>query len=208
MQTVNVRSLVFIALFAALFIVLSIQHLRITFTPVPITFQTLGLILAGVFLRPKQAAASILLVLALVAIGLPLLGGKGGISTLIGYTGGFIFAFTFSALFISMAMKGVLRSSRLMNNKWLAAIVLFLVFELFSSLLTYIPGVPWLMHVSDLSWSDGLKYGFFPFLLGDAIKSAVGVLITVPLLGYIKQLRQSMKGDSSSQASASSVQQM
>ncbi|MEK3882223.1 biotin transporter BioY [Paenibacillus sp. PL2-23] len=202
MQTVNVRSLVFTALFAALFIVLSIQHLRLTLTPVPITFQTLGLILAGVFLRPKQAASSILLVLALVAIGLPLLGGKGGISTLIGYTGGFLFAFTFSALFISLSMERFIRSPRLMNNKWLAAIVLFVIFELFSSFLTYVTGVPWLMHVLNWTWSQGIQDGFLPFLLGDAIKSVLGVLITVPMLGYIKQLRESMKGDPVSQSSS------
>ncbi|MCR2805096.1 biotin transporter BioY [Paenibacillus soyae] len=202
MQTVNVRSLVFIALFAALFIVLSIQHLRITFTPVPITFQTLGVILAGVFLRPKQAVASILLVYGLVAIGLPLLGGKGGLPTFVGYTGGFIFAFPFCALFISLAMKRILRSERLTNHKWLTAIVLFIVFELFSSFLAYVPGVPWLMHVLNWSWSQGIKEGVLPFLLGDAIKSAVGVLITLSLLGYIKQLRASTKNAPSSQASA------
>ena len=189
MQTVNIRSLVFTALFAALFIVLSIQQLRITATPVPITFQTLAVILAGVFLRPGQAFASIWIVIALAAFGLPVFGGKGGISHLIGATGGFIFAFPFCALLVSIAMNRLLGSERIWRNKWLSALLLFIVFELFSSLLAYVTGVPWMMHVLNWSLDKALVYGFYPFLPGDAIKSAIGVLVTVSLHSYIKQLR-------------------
>lgn len=191
MQTVNIRSLVFTALFAALFIVLSIQHMRITATPVPITFQTLGVIMAGVFLRPKQAFASIFAVIILTSFGLPLFSGKGGISTLIGYTGGFIFAFPFCALFISMAMERLLRNERIMRNKALAAITLFVVFELFSSLLSYVPGIPWMMHVLNMPLDKAIKVGFLPFIIGDAAKSAVGVVIVMSLYSYIVQLRSS-----------------
>lgn len=201
MQTVNIRSLVFTALFAALFIVLSIQQLRITATPVPITFQTLAVILAGVFLRPRQAFASIWIVIVLAAFGLPVFGGKGGISHLIGHTGGFIFAFPFCALLVSLAMERLLRNEKVWQKKWLAAILLFIVFELFSSLLAYIPGVPWMMHVLDLSFAKALSGGFWPFLPGDAAKSAVAVAVTLSLHGYIRQLRSS-NAKSSSQAAA------
>ncbi|MFD0587111.1 biotin transporter BioY [Paenibacillus sp. GCM10027627] len=190
MQTVNIRSLVFTALFAALFIVLSLQQLKLTFTPVPITLQTLAVILAGVFLRPKQAFASILIVIVLAAFGLPLFGGKGGISHLIGYTGGFIMAFPFCALLISLSVKALYKND-IMRNKPLAAILLFIIFELFSSLLSYVPGVPWMMHVLEWPLDKALKEGFYPFLLGDAIKSAVGVIITLSLASYVQHIRTS-----------------
>lgn len=202
MQTVNIRSLVFTALFAALFIVLSIQQLRITATPVPITFQTLAVILAGIFLRPGQAFASIWIVIGLAAIGLPVFGGKGGISHLIGATGGFIFAFPFCALLISLAMNRLLRSERVWRKKWLAALLLFIIFELFGSLLTYIPGVPWMMHVTELPFGKALTAGFWPFLPGDAAKSAVAVIVAISLQTYIVQLRASNRYSSTESTAA------
>src|SRR5690606_38652944 len=108
----------------ALFIVLSLQQMKVTLTPVPITLQTFAVILTGLFLRPKQAFMSIFAVIALTATGLPLIGGKGGITLLIGYSGGFIFAFPFCAMFISMAAGRLLTSEKLMRNKALAAVLL------------------------------------------------------------------------------------
>ncbi|RIX51747.1 biotin transporter BioY [Paenibacillus nanensis] len=201
MQTVNIRSIVFTALFAALFIVFSIIQLRITASAVPITFQTLAVILAGVFLRPGQAFSSIWIVIVLAAFGLPVFGGKGGISHLIGATGGFIFAFPFCALLISLAMNRLLRSEGLWRSKWTAALLLFIVFELFGSLLSYIPGVPWMMHVTELPLNKALVAGFYPYLPGDAVKSAVAVVVTLSLQGYIRQLRSS-HAKSSAQAAA------
>ncbi|MDQ6419170.1 biotin transporter BioY [Paenibacillus sp. LHD-117] len=185
----SIRSLVFIALFAALFIVLSLQQLKITVTPVPITLQTLAVILAGLFLKPKHAFASIFAVIALTATGLPLIGGKGGLSLLTGYTGGFIFAFPFCAMFISMAVGRIFANENLMRNKALSAIVLFIVFELLSSLLAYIPGIPWMMYVLEMPTDKALAAGFYPFIPGDAAKSAIGVAIALGLAPQILRIR-------------------
>lgn len=57
-----------------------IPPILFTFTPVPITLQTAGLLLAGGLLKPKQALISLCLFLLVVAAGAPLLsGGRGGI---------------------------------------------------------------------------------------------------------------------------------
>lgn len=69
-----------IAIFTALMAVLGFMPpLFLSFTPVPITLQTLGVMLAGSILRPKSAFLSQLVFLLLVAFGAPLLpGGRGG----------------------------------------------------------------------------------------------------------------------------------
>ncbi|MHA6484316.1 biotin transporter BioY [Paenibacillus sp. strain BS8-2] len=201
----SIRSLVFTALFAALFIVLSIQQMKITLTPVPITLQTFAVILAGLFLRPKQAFISIFAVLALTATGLPLIGGKGGLSLLTGYTGGFLFAFPFCAMLISIVAGKIMNNDKLMQNKILAAVLLFLVFECFSSLLAYAPGIPWMMHVLDFSLSKGLAAGFYPFIPGDAVKSALGVAVALGLAPQIVRIRGTEQSVYSSQQEAMTI---
>jgi biotin transport system substrate-specific component len=193
-NVLSIRSLVFTALFSALFIVLSLQQMKLTLTPIPITLQTFAVILAGLFLKPKQAFASILAVIALTATGLPLIGGKGGLSLLLGPTGGFIFAFPFCAMFISLVVGKMLENERLMRNKAVAAIVLFVIMEGLSSLLTYVLGIPWMMKVLDFTLHEALVAGFYPFILGDAIKSALGVAVAIGLASLILRIRSSSAG--------------
>jgi biotin transport system substrate-specific component len=58
---------------------------------VPITAQTLGVMLAGVVLGPRQGALAVLLFIAVVALGAPLLaGGRGGLGVFYGPTVGFL----------------------------------------------------------------------------------------------------------------------
>jgi biotin transport system substrate-specific component len=66
--------------------------------PVPITAQTLGVMLAGAIIGRWRGAASLVLLLALVAIGLPLLaGGRGGLSAFAGPSVGYLVGFPFGA---------------------------------------------------------------------------------------------------------------
>ncbi|HEX8434993.1 biotin transporter BioY, partial [Archangium sp.] len=85
------RDLVHVALFAALVAALGLMPpLMLPFIPVPITAQTLGVMLAGSTLGARKAGLSLLLFQVLVLAGLPLLaGGHGGLAVLPGPTGGF-----------------------------------------------------------------------------------------------------------------------
>lgn len=193
----NIRSTVFIALFAALFIVMSTIQIKVG-SYVPITLQTLAVTLAGAILGPRKSFLSLILVIALTATGLPLLGGRGGLETLTGHTGGFIFAFPFCAMLVGFATQALFRSEALMRNRIVAFIALFIVFELFGSFLTYVPGIPWLMHVTGLDFNKAMAAGCYPYLPGDAIKSFVAAIITLSLKPYILRLQSSMasKNDS------------
>lgn len=58
---------------------------------VPITAQSLGVMLAGAILGPRRGALALVVVLALVAIGLPLLaGGRGGLGVFAGPSVGYL----------------------------------------------------------------------------------------------------------------------
>lgn len=76
------RDLVLISLFAAIIIALGLlPPITLGFIPVPITAQSLGVMLAGVVLGAKRGTLAVLLTILIAAIGLPVLsGGRGGLS--------------------------------------------------------------------------------------------------------------------------------
>jgi biotin transport system substrate-specific component len=92
------RSVTYIALFAALIAVLGLVPKIDLAAGVPITAQSLGIMLCGTVLGAKRGALAVLLFLALVAIGLPLLsGGRGGIGVFATPSVGFLIGFPVAA---------------------------------------------------------------------------------------------------------------
>jgi biotin transport system substrate-specific component len=95
------RSLTHIALFAALVAILGLVPQVTLATGVPITAQSLGIMLCGTVLGAKRGALAVLLFLALVAAGLPLLsGGRGGLGVFAGPSVGFLVGFPIAAFVI------------------------------------------------------------------------------------------------------------
>ncbi len=94
------RDLVLAALFAAIIVALGlVPPIMLGFIPVPITAQSLGVMLAGVILGAKRGGFAVLLVLLLVAIGLPVLsGGRGGLATFASPTAGYLVGWFFAAV--------------------------------------------------------------------------------------------------------------
>ena len=93
------RSAALIALFAALIAVLGLVPSFMLVTGVPISAQSLGVMLAGCVLGARRGALAVLLFLLLVALGLPLLaGGRGGLGVFVGPTAGFLVGWPVAAL--------------------------------------------------------------------------------------------------------------
>lgn len=100
------RSLSHIALFAALVAILGLVPAVTLGGGVPITAQSLGIMLCGTVLGAKRGFLAVLLFLALVAAGLPLLsGGRGGLGVFGGASVGYIIGFPISAFVTGWVME-------------------------------------------------------------------------------------------------------
>lgn len=91
-RRMSARDLALVAAFTAFIVVLGLPGALFAGSPVPITLQTLGVMLAGALLGWRRGALAVLVVLALCAVGLPVLaGGRGGLGVFAGPTAGFLF---------------------------------------------------------------------------------------------------------------------
>jgi len=184
-----IRGIVYTALFAAMFIVMSMIKIPLPFSPVPITLQNLAVMLAGAFLGARGGFLSIGLVIALTALGLPLLHGQGGLSYVLGPTGGFLFAFPFCAAAVGWCVGKLLNTGLHGRNRALFTFALFVIFIGCGSLLSYLAGVPWLAKVYHLTTAGAIAAGFTPFIGGDIIKAVVAAIAAAALLPHVRGLR-------------------
>jgi biotin transport system substrate-specific component len=99
-----------VALFAALIAVLGLlPKFDLPFAGgVPITAQTLGVMLAGVLLGPRQGAAAVILLIVVVALGFPFLaGGRGGLGVFFGPTVGFLLGWVPGVIVTGMVFQAL-----------------------------------------------------------------------------------------------------
>jgi biotin transport system substrate-specific component len=147
---------------------------RLPFTPVPITGQTLGVLLVGASLGPALGTASVGLYLLEGAIGLPFFAeGETGLTVLgaASATGGYLWGFVVAATVVGwLSRRGWDRSIR-------SSIGAMFIGEL----IIYAVGVPWLIGALDVPLTRGLELGLYPFVIGDTLKLllAAGVLPAV-----------------------------
>ena len=171
-RTPRIRSsdLAQIAVFAALIAALGLPgSIVIGGTPVPITFQTLGVMLAGAILGARKGTLAVLLVLVLVAAGLPLLaGGRGGLGVFVGPSVGYLIGWL-----PGVAVIGWLTARLLPRYRVLPALA---ATALGGIVVVYLLGVPVMAARTELpigvALLDSLK-----FLPGDIAKVVVTVLV-------------------------------
>lgn len=102
-RTLDATDLARVAVFAALIVVLGLPGSFPVFGGVPITAQTLGVMLAGAVLGPWLGALSVAVVLALTAAGLPLLaGGRGGLGVFFGPSAGYALGWILGAIVVGL----------------------------------------------------------------------------------------------------------
>ncbi|TVQ20255.1 MAG: biotin transporter BioY [Leptolyngbya sp. DLM2.Bin15] len=158
--------LVYVGLFAALTAVLGLlPPVPVPGLPVPITAQTLGVMLAGSILGAKRGGLALLVFVVLVAIGLPVLpGGRGGLGVFLGPSGGFVAAFPVAAAVIGGLMERFCRRPHLPK-----AIAINIVGGIG---VVYAIGVPWLAVAANLSLVQALA-GSAAFIPGDVVKAVL-----------------------------------
>ena len=100
------KNIVYVALFAGLIAALGLLPKLTLVSGIPITAQSLGVMLCGVILGSKRGALAVLLFLSLVALGLPLLaGGRGGLGVFTTPWAGFLFGFPIAAFTTGYLME-------------------------------------------------------------------------------------------------------
>ena len=100
------RQIAYIALFAALIAALGLMPPIPTPIGVPVTAQTLGVMLAGTVLGAKRGGLAALLVVLLAGLGLPLLaGGRGGLGVFTSPTAGFLVGWPFGAFVAGLIVE-------------------------------------------------------------------------------------------------------
>ncbi len=139
---------------------------NLPFSLVPVTGQTLVVLLIGLLLGKNQGAAAVGLYILQGAVGLPVFaGGKSGFITLVGPTGGYLIGFIAAAYIV-----GILAELR--HDKTLVYIAFSMIV---GNLVIYSFGLFWLVQF--VGESSALQTGLFPFLVGDFVKILSGVIV-------------------------------
>lgn len=148
--------------------------ISIPFFPVPLTMQTLVVLMIGMAFGSRLGVATVLLYLAEGAAGLPVFSGtpeKGiGLAYMMGTTGGYLLGFVLAA--------GVV--GYLAERGWDRTPISTAVAMLIGNVVIYILGLLWLGAI--VGWDKPvLTWGLTPFLAGDALKLALAAVL-MPLL--------------------------
>jgi biotin transport system substrate-specific component len=161
----------------SLFIAVAAQ-VNVPMYPVPMTLQTLAIMLVGLTFGSRLGALTVVAYLVEGAIGLPVFANAMNGAAFFGPTAGFLVGFVGLAWLVGFAAekglaKGVLGTA---------------VAGIAASALLYIPGIAWPMSLANLSGIEagwiGREFGAYywtyfiaPFLIGDAVKAILAALI-------------------------------
>ena len=160
---------------ASLLVALAAQ-VSVPMWPVPISMQTLAVLMVAFVLGSRLGAAALALYLAEGAMGLPVFANGMNGAAFFGPTAGFLVGF------VGLAWLAGLATDRGISNPILLSLV-----GIAASLALYIPGLAWPMGVANAMgisvWGADLAFGellgafMTPFLIGDAAKAIVAALL-------------------------------
>lgn len=139
-------------------------------SPVPITMQTLGVLLIGAGYGARLGLVTMLAYLAVGAAGFDVFTSSSaqnaGFAYMAGGTGGYLFGYLLAVTALGAAAR----------RGWDRGTWTIAVGMLVATALIYLPGLLWLRQFAD-SWSQTLAWGLTPFLVGDAMKLALAALL-------------------------------
>lgn len=149
-------------------------------TPVPVTGQTLGVLLVGVLLGSRKGALSVLAYLAEGSLGLPFFaGGKAGAGLLIGATGGYLMGFALAAFAVGL----------LAERGWDRKVPTAVAAMVIGMLVIYTCGMVWLSTF--VGFSKAFAAGVLPFLPGTALKIAIAAAVLPTAWRFLGKRTQS-----------------
>jgi len=161
-----VKDILLVGAFASLMPLLAGIAIPLPFTPVPITGQTFGVLLAGALLGSRRGALAMLVYLAEGLAGLPVFAGGThawspsllGVPVIIGPSAGYLFSFPIAAFAVGfLAQRG-------WDRRFWRAVAMMLA----GQAVIYLVGLPWLG--SYVGMDQALPLGLLPFFPGDVLK--------------------------------------
>ncbi len=159
--------------------------LPLYFTPVPLTLQAFAVLLLGLLLSPRPAAATLAVYLAEGALGLPVFAPvpviPGGMAHLLGPTGGYLLAYPLAVALISFLWRrtSLRRTGRSFAGAALSAAA--------GNIVILGCGGLWLAVLTHASAESALALAVFPFLPGDALKISAAAALAVGFQRFRRQ---------------------
>lgn len=153
-------------------------RIPLPFTPVPITLQTLFVLLSAVALGSNLGGLTQVIYIILGVSGLPIFAGAGnGIYYLFGPTGGYLFGFVAAVFFAGNAVKSV------RPGFFPVFLILFV-----TSLIILGFGSLWLKLFFGYTFTKSLFLGLVPFLPGDLLKSLIAAALYLKLKPRLEEI--------------------
>jgi biotin transport system substrate-specific component len=140
--------------------------IQVPFWPVPMTMQSLAVLLIGVGFGSRMGAATVLVYLAQGFLGVPVFAGAtAGPAYMAGPTGGYLLGFLVAAAAVgALAERG-----------WDRDLPRALATLAVGHVLIFIPGVLWLAVL--FGWTKAIAVGVTPFVLATILKTALGAAV-------------------------------
>ena len=168
------KNIVLIALFAAIIAALGLLPKITLASGIPITAQSMGIMLCGTVLGSKRGGLAVLLFIFLIALGLPLLsGGRGGLGVFTTPWAGFLFGFPVAAYITGLVMERW-RSENIGMVAGSSAIIGGIG-------ALYLIAVPFYMLAKPAGLNEALVVAMLPFMPGDILKAVLAGYITAKL---------------------------
>ncbi|MEZ4633363.1 MAG: biotin transporter BioY [Deinococcales bacterium] len=163
-------------LIAVAFLALMAQ-VRLDIGPVPLTGQTLAVLLIASLYGLRLGTLSILLYLLIGLLGLPVFASaSAGLATFKGLTGGYLIGFVAAGLVVGY----------LAQHHWHKRFIPSILSMLLGNAIIYIFGLLWLKRFIQ-SWETTLHAGLYPFVIGDLLKIFIVALLLPWLWGVVNR---------------------
>jgi biotin transport system substrate-specific component len=173
----SARKVLGVGLFFMLTTLGAFVRIPLPWTPVPVTLQTLFVLLGGLALGGGLGSLSGLAYLGIGAMGLPIFAGAaGGLGVLAGPTGGYLIAFPIASWVVGRAAGR--------EAGWLRASLAVLL----GTLVIYILGAGNLAIILNCGPGKAFQLGVLPFVVGDALKAALALGLYQGCRARLKEL--------------------
>jgi biotin transport system substrate-specific component len=165
----------------SIFIALSAQiAVFLPFNPlVPITGQTLAVLLTGAVLGSRRGSLSVLAYIGQGALGLPVFAsGTAGLLALVGPRAGYLWGFVVAAFIVGW----------LAERRWDRRPLTMAAAMVFGNIAIYTYGVSWLAFYTG-GLATAFSLGFLPFVIGDVLKIAIATATLPSAWKFITNVR-------------------